>query len=112
MMSSKKVPTNFRCSLKILSIILLKVVGALVNPNGKSKGSPECGFVHILRPNPYLMIATLQNNATEDDRTLQPIQYVINVRYGEPIFYGDLIEGSVVNTHSLGSILLVHQKLG
>ena len=84
MMSSKNVPTNWPCSLKILSIIWLKVAGALVKPNHitkkfiQTKSGPECHLMCILWPDAYLMVPTLQVNATEDGWSLKTVEYVIN----------------------------------
>ena len=77
----------------------------------ESKCGPECSLVHTFSINSYMMKVTLKVNVTQNSRSLQSINQYVGYTWNEKsIFKGDLIQGSIIDAHLLGSILLLHKQ--
>ena len=60
--------------------------------------------------NAHLMVPLCQVQLAEDSSSLQAVQQVINAWQREPIFYGLVIQRSVVHTEPELAIWLAHKQ--
>ena len=115
-MSSKYTTTNELVNgRKMLSINLMKVAGAFVNPKGTTSCSKKAllGFEgslpHIGGFDWYLVIPRLQVDLVEIFRPFELVQKAINPWDRVPIPDSDLVQHLIVNTESPSPILLLYQ---
>ncbi|MFS8020003.1 hypothetical protein Hanom_Chr15g01410471 [Helianthus anomalus] len=71
--------------------------------------SSECCFGDVLISDSHLMVSRSQINLRVIGRPLQLVEQVVNTWERITILHGHLVKFAVVNTHSEGTVFLLHE---